>query len=289
MKKASSIGAVLSMSLCLFPASAQFEPPAPPRQPSPKPEKKPDPKATNQDPAPLTQEQAREALSALATGDWQAREAATSKLIDGGEEAIAALEQGLLSSDPEVRLRCLYVLRRADVLSEQLLSTMLEKSTTDESIEAVYALRKDRKSFRRAILKRVPELARNKSDRRQMQLLTITLDMVREVARPEDADEVASFLALDLRDAHGFGSPLSILVEALAKLPRDAVMVRARAIAAERAAEAEAYPRTQALAAIAALGGASELPVIRTALASPGQSIREAALEAPLARRPRCR
>jgi HEAT repeat protein len=228
----------------------------------------------------LTKELGLRAVSDLSHPDWAVREKATQQLIDAGAIAHPYIRQGLMNADPEVRLRCMYIIRRPEILTERLVSQMIEQAKGEKGEKAFYRLVKESDQFKGALLNKIREYAANTTNKNQVQRLAASLDTLSEIVTKDDTNAVMSLLKLNLSDGKGLGAPFPLLVEAIAKLPRAAVLEHAVAILNTADASPNAYQGSQACLIIGEFGNRAQVPDLLKGLTHKGSITRMAVAKA---------
>lgn len=213
---------------------------------------------------PLTAAQRKSILRDLASRRWARREAATMRLIKLEDQAEAILQAGIHDPDPEVRLRCHYILRRPFLLTERYLDVMVEEPGSSEAVEAFDKLTSGGAVFRRALFLKAREFASNQNSERQVQRLVACLDSLREMATESDIPELVKLLELDLRGAEGINSPLPLVVETLAGLPREPVVKALLDFAARSRKAATPWQRPQSISVLGELATGDQALAIVT-------------------------
>jgi len=206
----------------------------------------------------------QELLAELSAPDWNRREAATQGLIAAGAEGRRAARQGLRSPDPEVRLRCLYIFRRPEILSQRLLSVMVESAAQDKSITAYKSLRDQGELFRKPLIRKLFELATARNSKSQLQQLGTALDILSEIAKPEDTKALAQILTKNLQESteHGVGKPLGMCLALFRRLPKEAVLREVGKVLDAAPESPNAYQAMQAITILAETCGHAAIPTI---------------------------
>ncbi|MDF1662004.1 MAG: HEAT repeat domain-containing protein [Planctomycetota bacterium] len=271
---------VISFSLCLgfaLPALAQDS-----SDPA-KSKKNPDPKQSREieKPGALSKtDQAQQAFDQLSDPDWRVREKATHRLVKLGAYGKPFVQQGLVSSDPEVRLRCILVLRRPERLTERLITKMVTESHKDSGVKAFDTLAKSEDEFKDALIRKIHQYVLATENKTQAQRLGAALDVLSEIVTPADTKNVIELLRLNITDGKHIGSPFPILLEAIAKLPKEDVVKHAIEVLETANASPNAYQGSQACRVIGEFGDRKALPHLLKGLTHKGSITRMAVAKA---------
>lgn len=225
-------------------------------------------------------EQARQAFEQLADPDWRVREKATHRLVKLGSIARPFVQEGLLSPDPEIRLRCVLVIRRPERMTERLISKMVLESHKDSSVEAFDTLAQSGEEFKDAIFQKIHEYVLAKENKSQAQRLGAALDVLAEIVTPNDTKRVIDLLRLNLTDGKHIGSPFPILLETIAKLPKDDVVRYTKEVLETADASPNAYQGSQACRVLAEFGDRKVVPTLLKGLTHKGSITRMAVAKA---------
>lgn len=279
MKKM-TLAQVISFCLCLgpsLPALAQDS-----SDPA-KSQKNPNSKQSREIEKPSAEQKtelARQAYELLSDPDWRVREKATHRLVKLGAAAKPFVQEGLLHSDPEVRLRCILVIRRPERLTERLISKMVNESQKDSGVKAFETLAGSGGEFKDALIRKIHQYVLAKEKKIQAQRLGAALDVLAEIVTPADTKTVIELLRLNLTDGKRIGSPFPILLETIAKLPKEDVVKHAIAVLETADASPNAYQGSQACRVIAEFGTRESLPHLLQGLNHKGSITRMAVAKA---------
>jgi HEAT repeat protein len=240
----------------------------------------PNSKTDSQKPVPLSPVKGQEAIAQLSHDDWRIRERATQTLIKAGPNALPLIRQGLMSSDPEVRLRCLFIIRRPHIMTERLLGHMTINPREAKARIAFDRLAGSGEEFKEALLMKIQEYASNKSNISHVQRLSAAMDVLSEIVTANDSTAVMNLLKYNLTDGKGLGDPFPILVEAIAKLPRREVIGKAIELLQTAQLSANPYQGSQACHILGEFGSAKIIPDLLKALTHKGSITRMAVARA---------